>query len=196
MNDVLALQKELQDETDRIWLDEPEEIKAMRLGVFTSDAGSYGQFFSNLVFVNGDMRALSTWITPAIIVRAVSDDRFSLQQCKDLFAWTNLVNVDFLAYCGFVKFGTFVHRIVEVFDQITTKDELSDLLAAWYAYANRVYLWVHHTFPWGLGTAYPKLTGADLAFIGEARQSTAVHDYFDKYGNGLVTFAETTEAAG
>lgn len=194
MNDVLALQQELKDETDRIWLDEPEEIKAMRLGVFTSDAGSYGQFFSNLVFVNGDMRALSTWITPAIIVRALDDDRFDLDQCKDLFAWTNLVNVDFLAYCGFVKFGTFVHRIVEVFPQIQTKEELSELLAAWYAYANRVYLWVHHTFPWGLGTAYPKLSSEDLEFMGEAKKSRAVHEYFERYGTGLVDFAETAEA--
>lgn len=192
MNEAVeALKQRLVLETDRIWLDEPEEIKAMRLGVFTSGAGSYGQYFSNLVFVNGDMRALSTWITPAIIVRALDDERFSLEQCKDLFAWTNLVNVDFLAYCGFVSFGNFVHEIVESFGQIESKAELEELLGAWYAYANRMYLWVHHSFPWGLGTAYPKLTADDLEFMATARESTAVQDYFDSYGNGLVTFAES-----
>ena len=60
MSVVDELVAELRAETDRIWLDEPEEIRAMRLGIFTSDAGSYGQYFSNMVFVNGDMRALST----------------------------------------------------------------------------------------------------------------------------------------
>ncbi len=188
---VAALKAELEAETERIWLTEPEEIRAMRLGVFTSDAGSYGQYFSNLVFVNGDMRALSTWITPAVVVRALDSADYSLDQCKELFAWVNLVNVDFLAYCGFVTFGEFVHRIVACFDEITTKDELADLLGAWYAYANRLYLWVHHSFPWGLGTANPKPKPDDLEFIQTAMSSTAVADYFAAHGPGLVDYAST-----
>jgi hypothetical protein len=163
----------------------------MKLGIFESGAGSYGQYFSNLVFVNGDMRAVSTWITPAVILRAFDDDRFSLDQCKDLFAWTNLVNVDFLAYCGFTRFGDFVHRIVDAFDEITTKEELGRVLEEWYAYANRMYLWVHHTFPWGLGTAFPKLSLDDLEFMREASKSSNVADYFERYGQRLVEYAES-----
>lgn len=188
-----SLAAEIGAETERIWLDEPEEIRAMRLGVFTSDAGSYGQYFSNLVFVNGDMRALSTWITPAVVVRALDSDDFTLDQCKRLFSWINLVNVDFLAYCGFVTFGEYVHRIVAVLPQVTTKDELGALLGAWYAYANRLYLWVHHTFPWGLGTAYPKLTPEDLEFMATAQRSTAVADYFAAHGPDLVEYASSEE---
>ncbi len=193
MSKLDELCADLRAETDRIWLDEPDEIRAMRLGAFESDAGSYGQYFSNLVFVNGDMRALSTWITPAVVLRAVADERYSLDQCKDLFAWTNLVNVDFLAYCGFVQFGTFVHRIVGAYDEIHTKEELSRVLSEWYAYANRMYLWVHHTFPWGLGTAYPKLSSDDLAFLQQAGGRTDVARYFEAYGNGLVEFAQAEE---
>ncbi|MBS1677176.1 MAG: hypothetical protein JST08_07305 [Actinobacteria bacterium] len=191
MSKIDDLCADLRAETDKIWLDEPDEIRAMRLGIFESDAGSYGQYFSNLVFVNGDMRALSTWITPAIVLRAASDDRFTLDQCKDVFAWTNLVNVDFLAYCGFVKFGEFIHRIVDAFDEISSKEEFDRVLAEWYAYANRMYLWVHHSFPWGLGTAYPKPSAEDLEFMQEARTSKSVAGYFDKYGTGLVSFADT-----
>lgn len=183
----------LEAETEKIWLEEPDEIRAMRLGVFTSDAGSYGQYFSNLVFVNGDMRALSTWITPAVVVRALDSDDYSLDQCKELFSWVNLVNVDFLAYCGFVTFGEFVHRIVAVFDQIDTKTELSQLLGAWYAYANRLYLWVHHSFPWGLGTAYPKPKADDVEFIQKSMTSTAVADYFASHGKALVDYASTED---
>lgn len=188
-----AIKAALEAETERIWLDEPEEIRAMRLGVFTSDAGSYGQYFSNLVFVNGDMRALSTWITPAVVVRALDSDGYSLEQCKELFSWINLINVDFLAYCGFVTFGQFVHRIVAAFDQIETKADLADLVGAWYSYANRLYLWVHHSFPWGLGTAYPKPKPEDLEFIQHARTSTAVADYFAEHGQGLVDYASAGE---
>jgi hypothetical protein len=192
---VEQLCAEIRVETDRIWLDEPSEIRAMRLGIFESDAGSYGQYFSNLVFVNGDMRALSTWITPAVVLRALDDESFSLDQCKDLFAWTNLINVDFLAYCGFTRFGDFVHRIVDAFDGITSKEELSQVLAEWYAYANRMYLWVHHTFPWGLGTAFPKPSLDNLEFMREAARSTDVADYFARHGKSLVEFAEVPARA-
>lgn len=188
---VTGLIAELEAETERIWLTEPDEIKAMRLGVYTSDAGSYGQYFSNLVFINGDMRALSTWITPAVVVRALDAEDFSLEQCKELFSWVNLVNVDFLAYCGFVTFGEFVHRIVAVFGEIDTKQELAALLNAWYAYANRLYLWVHHSFPWGLGTAYPKLSADDLEFMQAERTSPAVAEYFARHGAHLVDYAST-----
>ena len=177
--------------TDRIWLEEPDEIRGMRLGVFTSDAGDFGQYFSNLVFVNGDMRALSTWITPSAILNCVADDSFTLEQCKRVFAWTNIGNVDFLAYCGFVKFGEFAHRIVESYDEIATKDQLSDVLTAWYTYANRLYMWVHQVFPWALGTAFPKVRKDDLAFLSTALASKDVERYFERYTPALNDFAGT-----
>lgn len=178
---------DLMAETKRIWLDEPEEIKAMRLGVFPSGAGSYGQYFSNLVFVNGDMRALSTWITPTVILNALDDDTFSLEQCQRLFAWTNLVFVDFLAYCGFTRYAEFAQRIVAAAPEITSKEQYREVVTAWYRYANRMYLWVHQVFPWGLGTAFPKLSRDDLEFMAEAGESTDVADYFERHApEGLV----------
>jgi hypothetical protein len=181
---VDQLLADLEAETDRIWLEEPEEIKAMRLGVFTSGAGSYDQYFSNLVFINGDMRALSTWITPSVILNALDDESFSLEQCQRLFAWTNLVFVDFLAYCGFVKYAELAQRIIAAAEEIESKDEYRTVIEAWYRYANRMYLWVHQVFPWGLGTAFPKLSPDDLEFMAKAGEKTDVADYFERYGPG------------
>jgi hypothetical protein len=181
MSKVTELRTDIEDETTRIWETEPDEIRAMRLGVFASGAGSYDQYFSNLVFVNGDMRALSTWITPAVILRTLNDDDFSLEQAKKVFEWTNLVNVDFLAYCGFVKFGEFAHRIVDAYDEIETKEELNELLRAWYAYANRMYMWVHAAFPWGLGVAFPALTPDDVSFMEKGLADRSVEHYFERY---------------
>lgn len=179
---VERLLADLEAETDRIWLDEPAEIKAMRLGVFNSGAGSYDQYFSNLVFINGDMRALSTWITPSVILNSLDDESFSLEQCQKLFAWTNLVFVDFLAYCGFTTYAEFAQRIVAAAEEIESKDQFREIVSAWYRYANRMYLWVHQVFPWGLGVAFPKRSEADLSFIGEARSQTDVDEYFQRHG--------------
>ncbi len=178
---VQELLADLEAETNRIWLDEPEEIKAMRLGVFTSGAGSYDQYFSNLVFINGDMRALSTWITPSVILGSLDDETFTLEQCQKLFAWTNLVFVDFLAYCGFTTYAEFAQRIVAAAEEIASKDEFREVVSAWYRYANRMYLWVHQVFPWGLGVAFPKLSDEDLAFISQARTRPDVDEYFQRH---------------
>ncbi len=187
---VTELISRIDAETQRVWLAEPEEVRALRLGIFPSGAGTHDQYFSNMVFVNGDMRALSSWITPAVILRALDDDRFSLDQCTDLFAWTNLVNADFLAYCGFVTYASFVHEIVAAFDQIESKENLSKLLASWYRYASRMYFWVHQVFPWSLGSAFPRPSEDDLDFMRRHAQSSAVREHFEKYGARLAEFAQ------
>lgn len=189
MNTPAKIIKAIEEETDKIWLNEPEEIKKIRLGVFPSGAGSYGQYFSNLVFINGDMRALATWITPGMVIRCLQDDSFTLEHCLKIFAYVNLVNVDFLAYCGFVKMGEFIHAIVQAFPQIKTKGEFLEILKAWYAYANRMYLWVHQVFPWGLGTAFEKLTEDDAHFIADSLKDQSVQNYFEKYGPILAALA-------
>jgi hypothetical protein len=192
VSDLIA---QLDAETERIWLTEPSEIRALRLGVFPSGAGTHGQYFSNMVFVNGDMRALSSWITPAVILRAMDDDRFTLDQCKDLFAWTNMINADFLAYCGFVRYAELVHAIVGSFDDVASKDELVALLSAWYRYASRMYFWVHQVFPWSLGSAFPRPSQDDMEFMLKHSESTEVHDHFDRVGGTLAEFAQGADVA-
>lgn len=191
MTTPAELRTEIVEETDRIWMTEPVEVRRMRLGIFPTESGSEGQYFTNMVFINGDMRALSTWITPGVIVRALADDAFSLDHVKKLFEWTNLVSVDFLAFTGFVRFAEFAHRIVGVFDQIETKEELESLLKAWYAYANRMYLWVHHMFPWALGTAFPKPTADDLEFMSASARDREAIEYFEQNAHRLAEYAST-----
>ena len=43
----------LEAETAAIWLREPEDVRALRLGVIGSDAGVYGQYFSPWIMVTG-----------------------------------------------------------------------------------------------------------------------------------------------
>lgn len=186
MTKLDSLRNEIDEATTAIWLTEPDEVRAMRLGIFPSEAGSEGQCFANMVFINGDMRALSAWITPAMILECLKDDTFTLKQCQKLFANINLVNVDLLAYLGFVKFASFARRIIELYPEMKTKDEFDTLLRSWYAYANRMYFWVHHMFPWGIGDAFPRIGGNDLQYMTKAHNSTAVADYFNKYSGKMA----------
>jgi hypothetical protein len=184
----------LNAETDRVWLTEPDEVKRLRAGYSPLGSGAGGQNFSNMVFVNGDMRALSTWITPGVMLRALQDETYTLKQCQDLFAWINMVNVDFLAYAGFTTFAGLTHEIVRYFPTMKTKEDFQRVLEAWYPYANRMYYWVHQMFPWGLGVAFPirQDEGEELGFP-EARAEAEA--YFAKYGELLVRLNEGYDAA-
>ena len=186
MTKLETLRKEIDDANAAIWTTEPDEVRAMRLGVFPSEAGSEGQYFANMVFINGYMRALSTWITPAMILECIKDDTFTLQQCQKLFANINLVNVDLLAYLGFVKFASFARGIIELYPEMKSKQDFDDILKSWYAYANRMYFWVHHMFPWGIGDAFPRVTNDDLEYMTRAQRSTATADYFAKYRDKIA----------
>jgi hypothetical protein len=175
------------DATDRIWLDEPPEIRRFREGIFESGAGSYGYAFPNMVFVNGDMRALSTWITPNAVMKALRDDLFTLEHCQRLFAWLNMVNVDFLAYCGFVEMARFCHAIVDHFDEMTSKHDFERVLQVWYAYANRMYLWVHHMFPWAAGATIRTRDRSEIGELGVLSDALGeVKDYFDQMSDSLL----------
>lgn len=179
---VDQLLKAISDETDRIWLQMPMEIELFSKGIFPSGAGSYGFTFPTMVFVSGDMRALATWITPNLMTKAAADPDYTLDQCKQMFAWINLINVDFLAYCGFVKLGEFAHSIIDLYDQIRTKDEFMEVLRRWYAYANRLYLWVHHVFPWSTGSAFVHRSEEELKEViaNTSPLKTEIEEYFNK----------------
>ena len=46
-----AVKDEIEEEIDRIWWQEPEEITMSRLGIFPSGAGTDGQVLGNLLFL-------------------------------------------------------------------------------------------------------------------------------------------------
>ena len=54
--DWKALKAEIDAETERIWLVEPEELKKIRLGIIENEAGSGGQYFTTWDFINGMAR--------------------------------------------------------------------------------------------------------------------------------------------
>ena len=54
----------IEKDIDRIWFEEPEEVKMSRLGIFPSGAGSHDQVLGNLFFQACDTQAMGWWTPP------------------------------------------------------------------------------------------------------------------------------------
>lgn len=155
------VKSEIEAETERIWLREPEEITQCRNGEFPSGLGSYGQYFSNLVFLEGDQRC--TYKGGSTVIKSIMDPSFTLDACKKLFEWITLFNTGFLSCINLEKQHKFARDIIDSYDTIKTKEELKELVTAFFIYAHRMYFWAFNAFPWSLGFAFLRKEPKDLA---------------------------------
>ncbi len=74
----------IDQETERVRFTPPDEvIKIFKYGIIDSDAGSFGQYFTALVFIEGDCRALAYYNANNLIVMA-DDDSFNLEHLKTM----------------------------------------------------------------------------------------------------------------
>lgn len=78
----------IEKDIDRIWFEEPEEVKMSRLGIFPSGAGSHDQVLGNLFFQACDTQAMGWWTVGPAISAALSDDTFSVEHCKRMWKYT------------------------------------------------------------------------------------------------------------
>lgn len=80
----------IEKDIDRIWFEEPEEVKMSRLGIFPSGAGSHDQVLGNLFFQACDTQAMGWWTVGPAISAALSDDTFSVEHCKRMWKYLNV----------------------------------------------------------------------------------------------------------
>jgi len=156
----------IEKEISLIWLKEPIELKKFRLGIVESGAGAYDQYFATWVFGDGEIRALGIYcIFNAIecAERKEPNPVYTLEQCKDVFKFGAAVCAEYVAYnFNMPKIWDFYNKICDSFDSIHTKEEFADLLYSYYCYINKMHLWVHHMFPWALGTAFPRNAASEI----------------------------------
>lgn len=144
-------------ETRDIWLREPEDVKKLVEGVIDCRAGTYGQYFSTLVFADGEIRALGIYCAFGL-VKAAQLEHFTLENLKAMARFLLDVAPGFLAYCGLKQVGRFTVEILEALDTVKTKEEFSDLIMAYMCYCNRVHMWMLLLFPWGVGSEFTYTT--------------------------------------
>ena len=152
---------------------EPEDARKLRLGRLDDRAGAYGQYFGTWDIAAGMLRDFAMYALYPLVRMARSPG--GIRQ-PDLIEELLPPYTNYLGYSGFPeleRFGDGLRRLAKA----EAGRPLDDALAAYFAYANRLYAWVYHYFPWHLGDRfmYPDPTVADEAeaatVVGSARPS-------------------------
>ena len=158
---------DIEDDLDRIFWDEPEEVTMCKNGVFPSGASVDNQVLGNLVFLIADTQAMG-WKSAAPAMRAIlRDPAFSLEQSKRMWRYSTLHIAKMLGseappgcpapWLNLPKLYQFSREIDEALSTVKTKEELEDLLWSWFNYVNCLNRWFFLTFPWHLGKEFPRV---------------------------------------
>lgn len=164
VSDWRAVVAEIESNIDRIWLEEPADLRKVAAGVIGSGAGSGKQVFSVLVHLEAYLMIVS------------QDIVFRFQKCSlhDNIDLDQLVTVtrEFL-------FGTFhifefledlgltgMHELGEKYNKalglVKTKEEYRELTGSMHTYIIKLHQWTHLLFPWKLGVAFPHRSPDDV----------------------------------
>ncbi|MEM3467031.1 MAG: hypothetical protein QW566_11220 [Candidatus Jordarchaeales archaeon] len=147
------LRDEIRAEALRIWFEEPDELKKIRLGVYDPPAGAMGQYFTTWDFVVGMVRDLAmSPVTP--ILKLVKNTLFELDHLKAMVTAFLPIYTEFLGYCGLRTLKKFTDEMINLLPTIKTKEEFYELLSAYSMYCNKLQAWCVHYFPFALGFSY------------------------------------------
>ena len=160
MSEAMQLKKEIDEEIKAIWLEEPDEVKKLRMGVIDSGAGSYGQYFTTYFFADGEVRALG-YLALTTVLSAIGDPEFELSHIYRMSRMLLPVCAEFLGYCGLNKLWEFVRRYLDIMEKVDSREELEELVRSLVLYVNCIHGWVHFYAPWGLGTQFRFKTKED-----------------------------------
>lgn len=155
------IKNEIEDELDKIWFDEPEEVTMSKMGVFPGNAGTDGQYFTNLFFLVCDTQAMSWWSMAPGMSCILNDDSFTLDHAKKTFKFFNhemarLMGDQYGEACpapwlNLPKIWNWTLDIEAAYDTIETKEDFKSLLWSWFNYVERIHRWFYNIFPWELG---------------------------------------------
>jgi hypothetical protein len=151
--DLENLINRIHDECENIWLNPPKDLLDIHRGKIKSGAGSYDQYFSTMVFVNGEVRQLG-YNAFGGLLKSFSNPRISLQTAKELPQPFTEIAAGFLGYCGLEKLNEFTQRALVLNKKARSKNELTQLYNALCIYTNRLHGWSLHYFPWKHGKDY------------------------------------------
>ncbi|MEU6157826.1 hypothetical protein [Streptomyces sp. NPDC047130] len=134
--------------TERIWLTPAPEVVDLHGG--RVPLGSRGQYFSTLVYVNGEMRTLgSTTLNP--LARAAHDPHTDLAGLLALTRPLTELQAEFLGHCGFRALRSLFDRVYAVLPQVRSKADYGALIAELALHVNCLRRWNLHFFPWHHG---------------------------------------------
>ncbi len=152
--DVQRLIDEVHDATQRSWTNPPEELVDLHAGRISSRAGSRDQFFSTLVFLNGEVRPLGYNALNGL-VRLVRTTDLPLETLREITPGFIRTPAEFLGYTGLHDLEDFTRRSVEALDLLEDREQYFALISTLALYTNMLNTWNLHLFPWDHGKEYP-----------------------------------------
>jgi hypothetical protein len=163
---------EIERQIDRVWLDEPDEIRKIRWGVIDSGAGTGRQSFSLLVH----LEAYLMLVGADVMYRFLKVSQYPDMEMPTMVRitrefLTGTFNVfEFMTDLGLTNMHAIGQMYSDALDKVESKQDYVALTGAMMTYVIRMHRWIHFVFPWNLGVAFPHRTAEDLAAI-----TAAVH---------------------
>jgi hypothetical protein len=152
--EIQALIKTINYETTRIKKEPPKIIiDIFQRGIIKNKAGTRGQYFSTLVFIQGVCRSLA-YDSVNNFIYMLDEVTFTKEQLMIMLPRYFRSNAQFLGVCGFDDVWNFAKSIINNLDKIKTKAELSKLVYSYNYYLANLYTWVQHYFPWEMGPKF------------------------------------------
>jgi len=173
--DWRLVKEEIEKDIDRIWWEEPIEVRMCRLGIFPSGAGTDNQILGNLFFLVCDTQAMGWWTIEPAMQSAFEDPDFTVEHCKRMWKYLTVHMANLMGeidnpncpapWLNLPKLVQFCNDIVDSFETISTKKELESLIWSWENYVNCLNRWFFITFPWELGRRFPRIEVNDIEEI-------------------------------
>ncbi|GAU86113.1 hypothetical protein [Bosea sp. BIWAKO-01] len=156
--------KDIESNIDRIWLEEPPELRKVVAGVIDSGAGSGKQVFSVLVHLEAYLMIVSQDIIfrfqKSSLHENIGLDQMVTVTREFLFGTFHLF--EFMEDLGLTGMHELGDRYNKALDLVTTKEEYRDLTGSMHTYIIKLHQWIHLMFPWKLGVAFPHRSPAEI----------------------------------
>jgi hypothetical protein len=127
--------------------------KIVRYSMIDSGAGNEQKAFTAWFFALGDIRHIRNYLAYAIHF-ARYNESFTLEQLKGIVRWVDQAST-FCDYCGFHEQYALVQEVFDALDQVTTKEELVELIKPLRLYMSHMNMWSYHYFPYAIGYLMP-----------------------------------------
>jgi len=147
----------VEKETERIWLKEPEDIYSLKKGYLPSGAGIYNQYYSVLVMVSGEIRALGIHIFSDLLAFSRKSE-FNLFHLKVMAKCMLKIDIGVISYFGLTLYGRYLDQYYNLIEKLKSKREFMEATRVMFTYTNRYQMWLHQIFPWGVSTFFKQQT--------------------------------------
>ena len=165
--DWKAVRDKINGETERIQFTPPDEVlKIFRYGIIDSQAGSYDQYFTTMIFAEGDCRALAFYNANNLLIVA-EEESFTLDHLRIMARLYLPLGSEFLGYCGLKKIWEYTQDVLGALDTLKTKEDCKELINALNTYVAVVHGWIHHYFPWNIGELFPQKKKEEILKMAE-----------------------------